>query len=312
MHSISRNGRSLLTCLTALAVSLFSPPARCGEAFFSPDGKTVTTMVGLPTSITGLAQIDIATGKVKDIPLPKALAEVQVDSIAQGSEGEILFLANDTIWVIKDGQPAKKVASTAPVKMATGLVVVTQEGPLKDWILVSGVEDENSTSSGTFFGRKPGSKKFQAIFCRRVADASAGVYADDGRFFFASSGDLWEGMIEGRDDPEGWLGVLVGARLAPLGYLNTDEANSGSMWVDKVAPAGGWLYSALRGHHMGAIVRTPVPAKSLVPTAPEGEAPEFATLQDSYKAQAEALTKTENSTGVLSDHYSASGMASSG
>lgn len=40
---------------------------------------------------------------------------------------------------------------------------------------------------------------------------------------------------------------LIGARIAPLGFFNTDTANGGSMYVDQIMVAVGALYVRLRG-----------------------------------------------------------------
>jgi hypothetical protein len=85
------------------------------------------------------------------------------------------------------------------------------------------------------------------------------------------------------------LGTLVGARIAPLAIMNTDEANGGSMWVQHVAPAGKWIYAQLRGHHMSAILRTPLPAKPMyAPTSNDSP-----SAKDQLDAMAHSLNKTE-------------------
>jgi len=281
----------------SLATLLFTagqPFAWGADAFFSPDGKTVTTTMILSSTLTGLVQIDVATGKATQLPLPPALKDAEINSIARGAEGEILFLANDAVWVLKQGEAARKVAATSPVKRATGLFVDTRKGsPTEDWIFVSGVDNENDHSRAIFYARKPGGKKFESIFCRRVDDAIAGVFSADGRLFFVSSADMWEGGIEPDTDVEGRLGVLIGARLAPLAFLNTDEGNGGGMWVRDVCPAGKWLYSSLRGRHMAAVVRTPMPAKALFGAGESG----FPTLKASFEAMSQAISKTE----IISD-----------
>jgi len=132
-----------------------------------------------------------------------------------------------------------------------------------------------------------------------VEDATSGVFSADGRLFFASSGDLWEGTIEAQADVGGRLGVLIGARIAPLAFLNTDEANGGGMWLSEVRPGGKWLYCTLRGHHMGALVRTPLPPKALYNKDGGG----FPTLKASYAAQIQSLSKTEVISEDLEDIY---------
>jgi len=284
---------SFLTFVFPLACLAFAPLAPAADAFFMPDGKTVITSVaGAPfTSLKGLAKIDIPSGKVTPIPLPPGFEEI--DSIARGAEGEILFLAKDAVWVLKNGEPPRKIVSTAPLKHPSDLFVCTDKGSsVHDWLFVTGSEEpknKDETIQRAFYGRKPGSKKFEAIFCRRVENAVAGAYSTDGRLFFVSSGDVWEGEIADSSTTGGWLGTLTGIRLAPVAFGNTDLANAGSLQVMQVCPAGKWVYTYLQGHHMGDLVRTPIPTK---PAYGKGSA-ELPTLDAHYAALSRALAKTE-------------------
>jgi hypothetical protein len=295
--SISRLPVLLVSASVALTFSFQSSLAN--EAFFSKDGKTVTMGLG-GRGIGGLMQVDIATGKITQAPMPAELKDESIDSVAAGSEGEALFLAKNGVWVWTPGaaKPVKHVCATAPVVNATDLFVATVPGtPLTDCLFVSGNETADATSMGTFYGRKPGGKHpFLSIFCRRVSDATGGVFSADGRLFFIAHGDVWEGGIQ-VDDDTGMerLGTLVGARIAPLGVLNTDEANGGSLWVEQVAPAGKWLYVKLRGHHMATLLRTPMPAKPLY--APSSS--DSPSTQDHLAAMSQALNKTE----IITEDY---------
>ncbi|MFN0080016.1 MAG: hypothetical protein ACKVY0_26420 [Prosthecobacter sp.] len=274
----------------SLALTSALQPAIAGEAFFSKDGKTVT--MGLNNALTGLVQVDIATGKITKAPLPTDLKDEGIDSVARGGEGEALFLAKDAVWVWTP-KVVKRIYPTSPVMGATDLFVATQPGtPLTDCLFVSGNETADANSMGSFYGRKPGSKSkaFVSVFCRRVSDATGGVFSDDGRLFFISSGDLWEGGIQ-VDDVPGMerLGTLVGARIAPLAISNTDEANGGGLWVNHIAPAGNWIYVQLRGRHMATLLRTPMPAKPLYAPG-EGD---FPTVKNQLDAMTHSLTKTQ-------------------
>lgn len=270
--------------------TLSLPSGIAGEAFFAKDGKTVT--MGLNNALTGLVQVDIATGKITQAPLPKEIKDEGIDSVARGGDGEALFLAKDAVWVWTP-KAVKRIYSTAPVVGAMDLFVATQPGtPLTDCLFVSGNETADATTMGSFYGRKPGSKSkaFVSVFCRRVSDATGGVFSDDGRLFFISNGDLWEGGIQ-MDDDSGMerLGTLVGARIAPLAISNTDEANGGGMWINHVAPAGNWIYVQLRGRHMATLLRTPMPAKPLYAPG-EGD---FPTVKNQLDAMTHSLTKTQ-------------------
>lgn len=263
-----------------------------GDAFFSPDGKVVT--MGLNGLRTGLVRVEVATGKITKAPLPKELAEAYIESIARGSEGETLFIADDAVWVWKDdAKPAvKRVCSTAPVVGATDLFVVTQEGsPLKDILFVSGNEKEDGAAMPAMWGRRPGAKSFVQVFCRRVNGAAAGTPTSDGRFFFESGGDLWEGGITLLDESDDLtrIGVLVGARIAPVAALNTDEGNGGGQWLSVMAVAGKSIFCGLRGRHMGTVVRVPVPEKPMYSPASE----DFPSVKDQLDAMQASLKGAE-------------------
>lgn len=275
-----------------MALALLNRPSMANEAFFSKDGKTVTMALG--DRGYGLMQVDIATGKITKAPVPAELKDESINSVAAGSEGEVLFLAKNGVWVWTPGAatPVKHVCATAPVVDATDLFVATVPGtPLTDCLFISGNENADATSRGVLYGRKPGGKHpFLSIFCRRVSDATGGVFSNEGRMFFVTNGDVWEGGIQMDEEPDSErLGTLVGARLAPLGILNTDEANAGSMWVQHVAPAGKWIYAQLGGHHMSAIVRAPLPGKPLYTPSSE----ESPSAKDHLAAMAQSLTQTE-------------------
>jgi hypothetical protein len=284
---------SILLVSASLALTLPLQPSMANDAFFSKDGKTVTMALG-GRGVSGLMQVDIASGKITQAPLPGELKDESIESVAAGSEGEALFLAKGGVWVWTPGAatPVKHVCATAPVVNATDLFVATVPGtPLTDCLFVTGNETADATSMGSFYGRKPGGKHpFLSVFCRRVSDATGGIFSTDGRLFFVSQGDVWEGGIQPDDDAGSErLGTLIGARIAPLGILNTDEANGGSMWVQHVVPAGKWVYAQLRGHHMASVLRIPMPAKSLYSPA-SAESP---GTKDQLAVMIHSLNKTE-------------------
>lgn len=265
-------------------------PGIAGEAFFSKDGSTVT--MGLNNALTGLVQVDIATGKITRAPMPADIKDEGIDSVARGGDGEALFLAKDAVWVWT-AKGVKRIYATAPMVGATDLFVATLPGtPLTDCLFVSGNETADANSMGSFYGRRPGSKgkAFVSVFCRRVSNALGGVFSDDGRLFFISDGDLWEGGIQ-VDEDSGMerLGTLVGARIAPLAIANTDEANGGGLWVRHVAPAGNWIYVQLHGRHMTTLLRTAMPAKPLYAPG-DGE---FPTVKNQLDAMTHSLGKTQ-------------------
>lgn len=269
------------------------------EAFFSKDGSTVT--MTLSPRGAGLIQVDVASGTITPAPLPKELKGELIESIACGGEDEALFVAKDAVWVWKaDATPAvKRVCATAPmVSAALDLTVATApDTGLTDSLFVSGIQQDNPDQQ-VLFGRKPGAKTFLPVFCRRVDGVQSGVFSEEGRFFFVSGGDVWEGGIQPDEDASmGRLGTLVAARIAPMGILNTDESNGGSLWVGQIAPVGQWLYLRLRGHHLGAIARIPMPAKPLY--SPESE--EQPTLQAQINAMKQSLARVEIINNELED-----------
>jgi hypothetical protein len=62
------------------------------------------------------------------------------------------------------------------------------------------------------------------------------------------------------------------------------------MWVDEVTVAGKWIYALMHGHNMGSIVRTPMPAHSILK---KGVVDELPTVTKQYRIMAEALSKVE-------------------
>lgn len=274
----------------SLACLSFIGPAQAAEAFFSKDGSTVTMVT---RRSPGLVKVDIKSGKITKAPLPKELKEEYIESIARGSEDEALFLAKDAVWVWKENTtpPVKRVCATSPVVNASDLFVVTDEkSPLKDTLFVSGTDKEEPDGRPVFYGRKPGAKAFMSVFCRRVENAQAGALSSSGRLFFSSSGDLWEGGILPEEDADiERLGVLVGARIAPMGILNTDEGNGGGLWVSQIVPVQDTLYLRMHGRHMGAILRIPMPAKPLY--TPDSE--ELPGIPEQLEAMKQSLAKAE-------------------
>lgn len=261
------------------------------EAFFSKDGSTVTMTLS-PRS-PGLIQVNVKNGKITHAPLPKELKEEFIESVARGGEDEALFLAKDAVWVWKTDAtpPVKRVCATAPVVGATDLFVVNDEkSPLKDSLFISGMTQDNPDDGLAFFGRKAGAKTFMPVFCRRVNSAYAGAFASDGRFFFAANGDVWEGgILPDEDATMERLGVLVGARIAPMGILNTDEGNSGSMTVAQVEPLEDAIYVRLNGNHLAALMRIPMPAKLLY--GPDSD--DQPSLEDQIAVMKQSLVKAE-------------------
>ena len=223
--------------------------------------------------------------------MPAELKDKEVTSVARGADGETLFLADQSVWVMKDDGAVKRVAALKPLKNANDLFVVTSPGsPLKDWMFVSGAEKVEGEARGHgFYVRKPGEAGFSEVFCRRVSEADCGCFTANGRFFFAGNREIWEGGFTAETGTDGWKATLVGARIAPVAIQNTDYANAGSMDVGHLAVAGKWIYAGLRGHHMGCVLRTPVPAKTLYNEASADTPDPKAQLN----AMRDALAKTE-------------------
>lgn len=261
--------------------------ASAGDSFFSVDGKTVTLAPLMRSGV--LLRVNTETGKLTELPLPPALKSAEVTGLARGGEGEALFIASTAVWVMKDDGTVKKVCDVGPVETPQNLFVsVKPDQPLTDWLFLSGTTKEPGAQA-TFFARKPGKKTFEEVFCRRASSTDCGVFADDGRFFFASHGDIWEGALTAEEDPGLRSATLVGARIAPVAVLNTDGSNSGGLWVNALCPAGKWIYTGLRGRHMGAILRVPIPAKPLY-NDESGDQPEPKQQLDAMRA---SLDKTE-------------------
>jgi hypothetical protein len=272
--------------LILLAAALTST-ALAGDSFFSADGKVV---VFAPLHENGhLLRMEVASGTITKLPLPPALKTESVSGLARGGQGEALFIAGPAVWVMKDDGTVKKVCDTGTMESPEDLFVAVKPGtPITDWMFLSGVSKEEG-SEPEFYARKPGQKSFGDIFCRRVQNVRGGCFSDEGRMFFTANGDVWEGLNQTEDEPEGRMGVLVGARIAPLALLTTDEGNGGSAWVGGLSAAGKWIYAGITSRHEGSIVRLPIPAKTLY-----GEmGAEDYTLRGHLDAMRTALEKTE-------------------
>ncbi len=220
-----------------------------GEAFFSADGQSVTFVS--TTESDRLHRIDLDSHKIDTIrvSLPK---DQSITSLTIGADGEALFLTESAAWV-HDAKGTRKLSDIG-VENAGGLAVAPPKGsPVADWMFLAG-QDKDDASRRIFYCRKPGSNSWNSTFCRRTDRVDAAVFTADGRFFFASHGDLWEGEFE-PDDGQGAPTTLNGVRIAPVAFLNTDASNGGSMYVHTIMPAGESIYICLRGHHLGQLLR---------------------------------------------------------
>lgn len=286
------SSRFILKSILLFAIASAPALGRSGEAFFTTDGQSV--VMGMCRQ-NGLVKVDLASGKITHAALPAEIKEECIESVARGGEGEALFIAKGSVWVwMPDGKaPARRVCSTGSALDASNLFVMNQkDGTLKDALMLTGnSKDTQAYSIGHFFGRKPGAKTaFREVFCRRVGDATAGVFSDEGRFFFVANGDVWEGDFVIEDDSdEGWLATLVGARVAPLAIATTDGANSGSMTTRVVAPVGKWLYVQLSSRHEATLVRVPMPAAPLY----THETQDYPTVQAQLDAMSGSLAKAQ-------------------
>ena len=255
--------------------------SQAGDAFFAADGKSVTF---IPIADGGsMRKVDLSTKKVETIPLSLPKEENAI-ALVSGSEGEALVLTDKAAWV-HDAKGTRKLAALGAIENPTDLIVASSKDErMPDWMLVVGSEKDDA-SRRIYFYRKPGDKEFKPVFCRRTGTVGDGVITADGRFFFGADGDLWEGGFE-TEDPE--LIALTGVRIAPLGVLNTDSANGGSMYVDRVMPAGQSVYVALGGHHMGQLVRVDMNPKPAL----NEESGASGSVKDHYAYLAKSLAST--------------------
>ncbi|MES2709843.1 MAG: hypothetical protein V4726_24820 [Verrucomicrobiota bacterium] len=264
------------------------PALRADTAFFTRDKSEVIFTAIYKPGI--LWRLNLKSAGLSAITLSGPLKGREVGSIARGAEGEILLTADNAVWVLdKDGAPRKIADEKDPGSFFLGPV---GEGPLKDWLFT--VKPDGTEGLGArdiFYARKPGTKAFRPVFCRRVERVGTGTFTSDGRFFFAAQGDLWEGGFDGSDDEgTGNIATLVGCRIAPLAVLNTDMSNSGSQLVREIHVAAGSLLIGLGGRHEGSILRLPVPAGTAYGPNPEGSAPDTAAA---LELQRRSLAKIE-------------------
>ncbi|MBL9142061.1 MAG: hypothetical protein JNM99_00145 [Verrucomicrobiaceae bacterium] len=256
-----------------------------GDAFFSADGRTVTYV---PTFDTGcLKRINLETKVVEKITvsLPK---DEGIVALASGADGEALFTTEKAAWV-HDAKGTRKLCDLGAIENSTSLIVAPSKGEhFADYLFVTGSEKDDPNRH-LFFYRKPGQKTFKSTFCRRVQTIYTGAFTADGRFFFDGDGDLWEGGFEPEDEQAEMPPVLNGVRIAPLGLFNTDSANGGSLYVNRILPAGKSIFVVLRGHHMGHLLRVAMNPTSAMK---EGSGAND-TVQGNYAYMAKSLASVQ-------------------
>lgn len=251
----------LFQCLSTFLVALLPTPFAFGhEACFSADGNTVY-LVGLHDN-GKVRRIEVDSGESTLLQFEGLQSDDPINAIARG-EGDKLLLANSTgIWESGPNGGATRRLVTLENFLVRDLVRAPAQVKAKEgMIIVSGmpVGEEAGFKDQSFYGVLPGKSVLQEVFCRRVTTVGGPAFAADGRLFYAGNHDLWEGSIYTEDDEDFRAGTLNGCRLAPLGMFNTDMANSGSMGVNQIIPAGGFLYVKLAGRHMTALLRLPLP-----------------------------------------------------
>ena len=243
----------LLTCLLAVAI-----PGQADDAFFSSDGKTVTYLRsdGGPN----LMRVDLGTKEITEISLGLPQDVTNIDSLAQGSDGEALFLADGKAWVY-EGKVSRRICDLGDAKSANHLFVAPAGGSkLADWMFVTAPAKDNPEQQ-IYYARAPKAKAFAPVFCRSVS-VSGGVFATDGRIFFGDRADLWEGGFnEGGWDGYG-IATLFGRRMAALGICITADLSDGNEAVDQVMVAGDSIYVVLASHPQdGRMLRLPLTSK---------------------------------------------------
>ena len=270
----------------AIGLGLSAHCVWAGNAFFSAEAKSVTFTPRI--GIGFLYRLDVASGAVEKVLLKAPGADSSVIALCRGGDGETL-LATDKGVFVHDTKGTRKI-SELPVTTDYGIdgIAAAPAGMagVGDWLFLSGQDPEDQTRR-ILFARKPGGNGFRPIFCRRVNRVGDPVLTPDGRLFFSEGGDVWEGGIEPSEDGDSPIeGTLLGIRVAPLGFLNTDGSNGGSMWVNEIMPAGKSIYVRLAGHHISELVRVPL-------MAPIDPSKELSTI-DLYRRQAEVLAKAES------------------
>ena len=265
-------------------------PASASEATFSADGNTLWAI-----SREGDSLLAFNPGKPgappKITPLPEALVKNEGSAQILADGKDLLITAEGKLWRWNPAVPDSKPALLAPLPLAfyPGGLAFAKGEALKGMIVLSGFHSFDSEkphpqdvdASATLYGLKSGEKVFKPVFVRRVERVTACPFFADGRMIFGGDHDLWEGGIGMEDDMEDRAGTLWGHRTAPIALANTDSANAGGMSLREAVIAGGNVWAALGGRHMGAIVSVPLAKKPAGEEAPE--------LADAWKVQRELL-----------------------
>ncbi|MBP6600560.1 MAG: hypothetical protein KA250_02070 [Verrucomicrobiales bacterium] len=246
-------GTFLLTLLPAtLAVG--------HEACFSADGNSVY-LLGYH-SIGEVRRLEINSGESTLLQFEGLKSDDPINAIARGDDNTLLLANSTGIWESgPDGGATRLLVKLTNIAVRDLVMAPAQAKAQTGMILVSGMPtgDDAGPGSLTLYAALSGKSTLQEVFCRRVTWVEAPIFATDGRLFYAGDHDLWEGSIYTEEGEDFRAGTLNGCRIAPLGIFNTDMANSGSMGVKQIAPAGEFLYVRLSGRHMGGLLRLPLP-----------------------------------------------------
>lgn len=277
--------------LILLTVISLATTVHAGNSVFSADGKSIY-LVPLNEG-SGLYHIDLTTGKQQSMRPILNLGKDVIKAVARNAAGEILLCTGKAIWKWqgKAGTAQKWLDLPADFSCRDFSCTMGKGAVPAGTVFLHGTrESEQSFSLMTWSTTQ---KKWFGAYCRRNEPYSAPQTNNDGRMFFASDSDLWEGTMipETDDSPEMTIaGSIEGCRIAPLAMMNADNGNSGSMLVGEVVVAGTKVYSLLQGVHMGALLETPAPAKPLYANEESNEHPELATQ---YKIMQESLAQTK-------------------
>lgn len=227
-----------LTAFTALTASAAS-------AVFSQDEASIY-LIGNEEQ---LLQLDLGSGKLSKLTLPKEIHQGQITGLGRSNTGNILVLQGDDLL-------AYDVTTNKAVPVLSFEKKLSVDGTPEKWKPQDFAY--NPTDGSIVFFTTAGEntslwflpkdqKNPKAVFVRRVDFMEGMSFSPTGQLFFGYHGDLWCGTVV--LEPEDLRGkgtvhtyYLDAIRIAPLATLETDDATPSAQGVQVTAAGTDRIY----------------------------------------------------------------------
>jgi hypothetical protein len=275
VFGLSLSALATRAAFTAL-ITLTASTAWATSAVFSQD-EAFVYLIGNEQQ---LLQLDLGSGKLNKLTLPKEIHQGQITGLGRSNAGNILILQGEDLL-------AYDVTANKAVLVLSFEKKLSVDGTPEKWK----PEDfaYNPTDGSIVFFTTAGEntslwflpkdqKSPKAVFVRRVDFMEGMSFSPTGQLFFGYHGDLWCGtVVQEPEDVRGKGSVhtyyLNGIRIAPLATLETDDATPSAQGVQVTAAGTDRIYLhslRLGGSGFGNIlsVMAPNPKVATVPVDP--------------------------------------------